>query len=615
MNKKLLNEWLSQYKEIVDNWLKGNKDFNVKDRFDFFNTFFSKIRKNSFDSDEQFFSEFEKMCDNIHSLTTNKLALARAKNRKERNTKEEYITKLNYLIDKNLDVETRIKNLLENSSYRLPYFGTSSISELVAYNEPELYTFLNQREKQAIKFLNIKIKAKKFEKYFLEFNEFVKKEIFNEYVYCIYSGNLKYIKKEDEFFDFGNQSNNSQLKSKTTLMLEIDQFFSWVFETKKIGEIESCFIDNIIIKNFYSIKDEIELSELKDKNFIFLLGENGSGKTILLKAILITLKRFFIETQASKEITGIIDDILNSNKDFLLSAIGYQEVDKENIDEFNTTGTIFLKNLYAYGTNRHKISPTTKGEPYGFLTLFKDNEYLINAEEWIKDIERKELKKVKTITVNQVQTILKELLDVDNLQILIKEEKESKVIFIVNNVEFSLNQLSEGYISVISFIIDLISRLSENNPAISDLKKFKAVVLIDELDMFLHPNWEKSICNKLMNWFPLIQFFISTHSPILIQGAPKEKTIIFRLKNENNKTVLAEKYKGKQIEKWLPNILISSPLFSPDFLDSISKEDIVKARTEDSFSKMLETNYNIELLLKKEEELRKIYLDKINNGV
>jgi len=596
MNNKLLIEWLSQYKETVDEWLKGNKDFKVTDRYKFFNDFFSKIRENNFSSDEQFFSEFENMCDNIHSLTTNKLALARAKNKRDRSTKEEYIEKLNYLINKDVNIEARIKNVLENSSnYSLPYFGTSSISELVAYNEPELYTFLNQREKQAIKFLNIKINAKKFEKYFLEFNKFVQDEILPNYL--------------DEVYETRTPA---KLKSNTTLMLEIDQFFSWVFETKKIGEVESCFIDNIIIKNFYSITDEIELSELKDKNFIFLLGENGSGKTILLKAILITLKKFFIETQASKEITGIIDDILNSNKDFLLSATAYQDVNKESIDEFNTTSTIFLKNLYAYGTNRHKISSTTKREPYGFLTLFKNDEYLINVEEWIKDIERKELKKVKTITVKQVQTILKELLDVENLEIKIKEEKESKVVFIVNNVEFSLNQLSEGYISVISFVIDLIARLTENNPAISDIKKFKAVVLIDELDMFLHPNWEKSICNKLMDWFPQIQFFISTHSPILIQGAPKEKTIIFRLKNENNKTELAYKYKGKEIEEWLPNILISSPLFSPDFLDSIPKEIIIKARTEDSFSKMLETNNNIELLIKKEEELRNLYLNKLN---
>jgi len=596
MNNKLLIEWLSQYKETVDEWLKGNKDFKVTDRYKFFNDFFSKIRENNFSSDEQFFSEFENMCDNIHSLTTNKLALARAKNKRDRSTKEEYIEKLNYLINKDVNIEARIKNVLENSSnYSLPYFGTSSISELVAYNEPELYTFLNQREKQAIKFLNIKINAKKFEKYFLEFNKFVQDEILPNYL--------------DEVYETRTPA---KLKSNTTLMLEIDQFFSWVFETKKIGEVESCFIDNIIIKNFYSITDEIELSELKDKNFIFLLGENGSGKTILLKAILITLKKFFIETQASKEITGIIDDILNSNKDFLLSATAYQDVNKESIDEFNTTSTIFLKNLYAYGTNRHKISSTTKREPYGFLTLFKNDEYLINVEEWIKDIERKELKKVKTITVKQVQTILKELLDVENLEIKIKEEKESKVVFIVNNVEFSLNQLSEGYISVISFVIDLIARLTENNPAISDIKKFKAVVLIDELDMFLHPNWEKSICNKLMDWFPQIQFFISTHSPILIQGAPKEKTIIFRLKNENNKTELAYKYKGKEIEEWLPNILISSPLFSPDFLDSIPKEVIIKARTEDSFSKMLETNNNIELLIKKEEELRNLYLNKLN---
>ncbi len=77
------------------------------------------------------------------------------------------------------------------------------------------------------------------------------------------------------------------------------------------NEINSCVIDAISIQNFYSVKSKVELTGLKDKKNIFLLGENGSGKTIFLKALLIALKKYQIEIEASKEITGIISDILS----------------------------------------------------------------------------------------------------------------------------------------------------------------------------------------------------------------------------------------------------------------------------------------------------------------
>jgi len=389
---------------------------------------------------------------------------------------------------------------------------------------------------------------------------------------------------------------------------------------KEKNEIESCFIDKIKINNFYSIKHEIELSDLKSKKFIFLLGENGSGKTILLKSILICLKKYFINTKTSKDLTGFIDDILNEevNKDFFLSATAYQDINKNTTDEFNILNQIYLKNLYAYGTNRHRISQTTKGEPYGFLTLFKDDQFLINIEEWIKDIERKELKKVQTITVNQVQTILKELLELDNLQIKIKDEKESKVIFEVNKIDFSLTQLSEGYRSVISFVIDLIARLAENNSTIFNIQDFKAIVLIDELDMFLHPTWEKNICVKLNKWFPEIQFFITTHSPILVDGIAKnndlvDKMVLFKLKMQNNESKITDIYNGNDIKNWLPNILISSPLFDSQFLDSLDKNIILNARTENNFLEMKETDDNFEKL--RENKIKLLYLENLKKVI
>ena len=74
-----------------------------------------------------------------------------------------------------------------------------------------------------------------------------------------------------------------------------------------------------------------------------------------------------------------------------------------------------------------------------------------------------------------------------------------------------------------------------------------------------------------------------------------------------NKTEITARYEGEDIQTWLPNILISSNLFDPNYIDEIPKDLIFKARTENSFSKMLKTDENIEKLRSKKEEIKKQY--------
>ncbi len=383
-----------------------------------------------------------------------------------------------------------------------------------------------------------------------------------------------------------------------------------------IAEINSCFIDTIKLKNFYSIKEDIELTKLNDKSFIFLLGENGSGKTIVLKAILIALKKQFINNYTNKTITGIIEDILSANKNFEYSATAYQDINKDIIDEFSATNQVFLKNIYAYGTNRHKVSRSSESEEYGFMTLFKDDEYLINTEAWIKEIERKELKKVKTITIKQVQDILQKMLDIDDLQIVVKDEKESKVVFTVNEYEYQLKELSEGYQSIITFVIDLLARLSENNPDIYDTKEIKAIVLIDELDMFLHPTWEKTICEKLAEWFPNIQFFITTHSPVLIEGASKSKMLVndktdkvqvYRIKNVEQQTQIVKTYTGEEVKNLTTFDIINSKMFDDEYIELYPPEYFNFLNTAKTVDEMIKANNDYRKL--REMELKKLYIN------
>lgn len=80
--------------------------------------------------------------------------------------------------------------------------------------------------------------------------------------------------------------------------------------------------------------------------------------------------------------------------------------------------------------------------------------------------------------------------------------------------------LSAGYRSTIAMIADLAYRCAELNPELGAEapELTPGVVLIDELDLHLHPNWQRRIIGDLQRAFPLVQFVATTHSPFVIQS-------------------------------------------------------------------------------------------------
>lgn len=81
----------------------------------------------------------------------------------------------------------------------------------------------------------------------------------------------------------------------------------------------------------------------------------------------------------------------------------------------------------------------------------------------------------------------------------------------------SVDQLSDGERGVLAMVLDLARRLSQANPSVDDpLTQAEAIVLIDELDLHLHPGWQRQIVTKLTSTFPRCQFIASTHSPQVI---------------------------------------------------------------------------------------------------
>lgn len=90
-----------------------------------------------------------------------------------------------------------------------------------------------------------------------------------------------------------------------------------------------------------------------------------------------------------------------------------------------------------------------------------------------------------------------------------------------------ISDLSAGYQSLLWMVMNLAYRLALLNPEKAEnLGDTAGIVLIDEIDMHLHPKWQWNIVNALEETFPNIQFILATHSPIVISSCKNEQLIM-----------------------------------------------------------------------------------------
>lgn len=106
--------------------------------------------------------------------------------------------------------------------------------------------------------------------------------------------------------------------------------------------------------------------------------------------------------------------------------------------------------------------------------------------------------------------------------------------------------LSDGYRNVIKIILDIATRMCILNPYLKGeaLSKTPGVVVIDEIDLSLHPTWQKRIVGILKDLFPKVQFICATHSPFIIQSLDADELITL----DRDEKPSAEEYSGESIE-------------------------------------------------------------------
>jgi predicted ATP-binding protein involved in virulence len=331
------------------------------------------------------------------------------------------------------------------------------------------------------------------------------------------------------------------------------------------------FIEQLKIKNFKGFSEE----SFQFKNrFTVIIGNNGSGKTSILDALAVAAGCYLIplgdgqkkqrtihkgevrvaETQKSVfepqlpcEITAdgfcgewkrSIEKLTYSNTTKYTKAITSIS---EDVFARVSVGEDVVLPLFAYhGTGRlwAELSDSVKYASQGSRTEGYENCFSVKSSSktfrnWYKtlekNIDKKDSEELKQRLATFKEAILNCLEDWDDLYY---DFAEDDIVCVRHNeansrTSIPYRMMSDGYRNMIGMIADIAYRCIKLNPhlGVNALKETNGLVLIDELDLHLHPSWQKAIVKELTISFPKIQFVATTHSPFIVQSLAKDQII------------------------------------------------------------------------------------------
>ena len=356
-------------------------------------------------------------------------------------------------------------------------------------------------------------------------------------------------------------------------------------------------ISKLRLENIRCFKDiEISFEDKKGdvKNWSFIVGDNGQGKTTILRSLAAglcdkegasaLLAELYGFLRRSKK-RGSIEICLKNEDDKKYTLKTQIEGDNESVfhdvfhgdcvgkENSNKAKNFKREKIFAvaYGASR-SVTGTESYEEYALVdslyTLFNYKYPLQNAElgaSRVKIHSGEEWKKL--------QNILKEVL-------MFQEDDE---IFLERTGLYvetrrgkeSFNTLSDGYKSLTSVILDFLSwNLIYKEDEDFDLSNLSGILIIDELEQHLHPKWQRKIVKILSEQFPKVQFICSTHTPICVLGLNDlENSWLFKAAYVNNHSEverfdLKEDFKGYRSDQ-----ILTSGIFDLTDTRSVSVED------------------------------------------
>ncbi|NRR93140.1 AAA family ATPase [Winogradskyella undariae] len=313
-----------------------------------------------------------------------------------------------------------------------------------------------------------------------------------------------------------------------------------LLEIKKL--LKNVYIDKIELKNykcFDSLKIDLSKNTVTDKEpWLVFLGENGVGKSSLIKAVALALmgQNYLnsLNLDASKILkygkwSGYIK-VYGSKKDEFFEITF-------NKDSKHLTSNIKEPPCYllGYGSTRllpkGNLMPESDVEYVKTKNLFDYSISLSDARQWLLEIPSK--------MFNQVALSLKDLLMLDQDDV-IKRSKSKNALYISyakTKNRIDVDELSDGYKSIFAITVDIINTLSKDNLA---FETAEAIVLIDEIGTHLHPRWKMEVVSRLRKTFPKIQFIVTTHEPLCLRGLESNEVLVLK-RNDEGKIISLNK--------------------------------------------------------------------------
>ncbi len=225
--------------------------------------------------------------------------------------------------------------------------------------------------------------------------------------------------------------------------------------------------------------------------------------------------------------------------------------------------------VYGYGANRRRSPPglTAERSDSTSRTLFDDDSTLRNPEEWLLQNELvartdSPLQPSAQRQNARVRDILTRVLPgVRDLRLSPHSDgaKELRAIVEVQShdgwVPFS--SLGLGYRTMTAWIVDFASRLFERYSDLVDPLSGPAVCLVDEIDLHLHPLWQRELVGHLTNVFPNTQFIATSHSPLIVQSTSDANIVVLRRKPDG----VCIDNSPQNIQRWRLDQILTSDLF------------------------------------------------------
>ncbi|MEG1591207.1 AAA family ATPase [Chryseobacterium sp.] len=353
------------------------------------------------------------------------------------------------------------------------------------------------------------------------------------------------------------------------------------------------------------LDDKIEFATFENskKQVTILTGENGTGKTIIIDAIRQIVQGNYIDTRYNRFLYDRLDfsielnysinkiqEKLTSNK-YNSGLVINQESPFQNGYIFrsanSSNGNIWIMN---YWTSQNDNKPFSISS----LDFLKPENYLIdsldgiqkNAEttkiitffDYYKSSDKLEQKEEGEFIYETIKRIFKVSLNEGELKYV--DRASLLPVIDINGNEISLEKLSSGNLYLIQRMLGLLSQMYSvyklNDLALEDMLKTPGVLLIDEAENHLHPKWQKTFLNSILEIFPNLQIIATTHSPFIVGSVDGAKVYVSKLK-ENHSIIEDETsfYSNKPINE----ILISEafaetqPFASKEISDLLEKRE------------------------------------------